>query len=232
MRAMTQMMQGDDADDAIADAVSTGTDHDSSRSLRATYVLNSPTATATTGNCDQKLTDFSVTISSAEGALSGQPCLHISPRICCHRSSIGPISCLLDIDHKDCNFGIFGTFGKPHAKSFVLRFHHRRANIAKGSERHHKLRHSFIVGGFVKIFASSEMIVSMIFPHPISHRTPHYRLGNGRIGSLVISQKRLNFRTKQNCTIQDNMAGNGLGNRRSRCCHMSKVPRSTSLEWW
>jgi hypothetical protein len=30
---------------------------------------------------------------------------------------------------------------------------------------------------------------------------------------MVISQKRLNFGMKQNCTIQDIMAGNGLGNR-------------------
>ena len=50
------------------------------------------------------------------------------------------------------------------------------------------------------------------FSHPISHRTPHYRVGNDRIGWMVISQKRLNFGMKRNCTIQDNMAGNGLGN--------------------
>jgi hypothetical protein len=51
------------------------------------------------------------------------------------------------------------------------------------------------------------------FSHPISHRTPHYRVGNGVIGWLVISQKRLNFGMKRNCKIQDNMGGNGLGNR-------------------
>ena len=51
------------------------------------------------------------------------------------------------------------------------------------------------------------------FPHPISHRTPHYRVGNDRIGWLVISQKRLNFWTKRNCTIQGKMGCNGLGNR-------------------
>ena len=52
-----------------------------------------------------------------------------------------------------------------------------------------------------------------IFSHPISHRTPHYRVGNGGIRRVVINQKRLNFRMKRNRTIQDNMAGNGLGNR-------------------
>jgi hypothetical protein len=51
------------------------------------------------------------------------------------------------------------------------------------------------------------------FPHPISHRTPHYRVGNGRIRWMVISQKRLNFGTKRNCTIQGKMGCNGLGNR-------------------
>ena len=30
---------------------------------------------------------------------------------------------------------------------------------------------------------------------------------------MAINQKRLDFRTKQDCTVQDNMAGNGLGNR-------------------
>ena len=51
------------------------------------------------------------------------------------------------------------------------------------------------------------------FSHPISHRTPHYRVGNDGIGWLVIWQKRLNFGTKRNCKIQDNMGCNGLGNR-------------------
>jgi hypothetical protein len=30
---------------------------------------------------------------------------------------------------------------------------------------------------------------------------------------MVISQKRLNLRVKRNCKVQDNMGGNGLGNR-------------------
>jgi hypothetical protein len=46
------------------------------------------------------------------------------------------------------------------------------------------------------------------FSHPISHRTPHYRVGNRVIGWLVISQNRLNFQMKLYCTIQDNMGGN------------------------
>src|SRR5450759_4625731 len=53
------------------------------------------------------------------------------------------------------------------------------------------------------------------FSHPISHRTPHYRVGNGGIRWMVISQKPLNFGMKRHCKIQDNMGGNGLGNRRS-----------------
>jgi hypothetical protein len=50
-------------------------------------------------------------------------------------------------------------------------------------------------------------------------------VGNGVIGRMVISQKRLNFWMKQNCTIQDNMGGNGLGNR----CSIPELPphRST-----
>ncbi len=58
-----------------------------------------------------------------------------------------------------------------------------------------------------------DVFYSSDISHPISHRTPHYRVGNGVIGWLVIIQKRLNFRMKRNCTIQDSTAGNGLGNR-------------------
>jgi hypothetical protein len=38
-------------------------------------------------------------------------------------------------------------------------------------------------------------------------------VGNGVIGWLVISQKRLNFGMKHNCKIQGKMGCNGLGNR-------------------
>jgi hypothetical protein len=51
------------------------------------------------------------------------------------------------------------------------------------------------------------------FSHPISHRTPQYRVGNGGIGWLVTCQKRLYFGMKRNCKIQDKMGCNGLGNR-------------------
>ena len=51
------------------------------------------------------------------------------------------------------------------------------------------------------------------FSHPISHRTPHYRVGNGGIRWMAISQKRLNFGMKRNCKIQGKMGCNGLGNR-------------------
>ena len=51
------------------------------------------------------------------------------------------------------------------------------------------------------------------FSHPISHRTPHYRVGNGGIRRRAICQKRPYFWMKRNCTIQDNIGGNGLGNR-------------------
>jgi hypothetical protein len=64
-----------------------------------------------------------------------------------------------------------------------------------------------VQSGQTDVFCSSD------FSHPISHRTPHYRVGNGGIGWMVISQKRLNFGTKWNYTIQDNTGGNGLGNR-------------------
>jgi hypothetical protein len=51
------------------------------------------------------------------------------------------------------------------------------------------------------------------FSHPISHRTPQYRVGNGGIGWLATCQKPLNFGTKRNCKRQDKMGRNGLGNR-------------------
>jgi hypothetical protein len=38
----------------------------------------------------------------------------------------------------------------------------------------------------------------------------------------VISQKRLNFRMKRDCKVQDNMGGNGLGNRRSTDRHVTR----------
>jgi hypothetical protein len=60
------------------------------------------------------------------------------------------------------------------------------------------------------------------FSHPISHRTPHYRVGNGVIGWLVISQKRLNFGMKRNYKIQGEMGCNGLGNRCSTKCREPK----------
>jgi hypothetical protein len=44
------------------------------------------------------------------------------------------------------------------------------------------------------------------------------------IGWMVISQKRLNFRTKRNWKIQGKMGCNGLGNR----CSTEKAPTETS----
>ncbi|MGC1094156.1 MAG: hypothetical protein WA905_15625, partial [Pseudolabrys sp.] len=38
------------------------------------------------------------------------------------------------------------------------------------------------------------------FSHPISHRTPQYRVGNHGIGRFVITQKCWIFRIKRNCT--------------------------------
>jgi hypothetical protein len=58
------------------------------------------------------------------------------------------------------------------------------------------------------------------FSHPISHRTPHYRVENGVIGWIAISQKRLNFGRKRDCKVQDNMGGNGLG---SRCSNQKRI---------
>ena len=51
------------------------------------------------------------------------------------------------------------------------------------------------------------------FSYPISHRTTHYRVGNGGIRWMTINQKRPILRTKPNDTIQANVSGNGLGNR-------------------
>ena len=51
------------------------------------------------------------------------------------------------------------------------------------------------------------------FSHPISHRTPHYRVGNRGISRFMISQK-CQFRMQRNGMIQGKMDRNGLGNRR------------------
>jgi hypothetical protein len=51
------------------------------------------------------------------------------------------------------------------------------------------------------------------FSHPISHRTPQYRVGNHGIGRFVIGQKCSYFRDKRHRTTQSNMDRNGLGNR-------------------
>jgi hypothetical protein len=51
-------------------------------------------------------------------------------------------------------------------------------------------------------------------------------VGNGVIGWLVISQKRLNFGMKRNCKIQGKMGCNGLGNR----CSVEALSGSRSSE--
>jgi hypothetical protein len=52
------------------------------------------------------------------------------------------------------------------------------------------------------------------FSHPISHPTPHYRMGKDGIDLLITIKKRPNFRTQRDCKIQDEIDGNSLGNRR------------------
>jgi hypothetical protein len=47
---------------------------------------------------------------------------------------------------------------------------------------------------------------------------------NGVIGWMVISQKRLNFWMKRDCKVQDNMGGNGLGNRCSILLSYGTMP--------
>jgi hypothetical protein len=49
--------------------------------------------------------------------------------------------------------------------------------------------------------------------HPISHRTPHYRMGKDSIRLLAAIKKRPNFRTQHDCKIQDEIDSNSLGNR-------------------
>jgi len=51
------------------------------------------------------------------------------------------------------------------------------------------------------------------FSHPISHRTPHYRMGKDSIRLLVAIDKCLNFRAQRDRKIQDRIDGNSLGNR-------------------
>jgi hypothetical protein len=52
------------------------------------------------------------------------------------------------------------------------------------------------------------------FSHPISHRTPHYRMGKDGIVLLIAIKKRPIFRRQRDCKIQDDIDGNSLGNRR------------------
>jgi len=51
------------------------------------------------------------------------------------------------------------------------------------------------------------------FSHPISHRTPHYRVGNGVIERQQPVKKAIFSGTERNCKIQGKMGCNGLGNR-------------------
>ena len=51
------------------------------------------------------------------------------------------------------------------------------------------------------------------FSHPISHRTPHYRMGKDGIVLLIAIKKRPIFRRQRDCKIQDDIDGNSLGNR-------------------
>ena len=51
------------------------------------------------------------------------------------------------------------------------------------------------------------------FSHPISHRTPDYRMGKDGIDLLIPIKKRPNFRMQRDCKIQDEIDGNSLGNR-------------------
>ena len=51
------------------------------------------------------------------------------------------------------------------------------------------------------------------FSHPISHRTPHYRMGKDGIVLLIAIKKRPIFRRQRDCKIRDDIDGNSLGNR-------------------
>ena len=51
------------------------------------------------------------------------------------------------------------------------------------------------------------------FSHPISHRTPEYRMGKDSIRLLAAIKKRLNFQTQRDSKVQDRIDRNGLGNR-------------------
>jgi hypothetical protein len=82
------------------------------------------------------------------------------------------------------------------------------------SERDPRVRrHPPLVIG---LSGQTQRFLQIRFSHPISHRTPHYRVGNGGIRWMVISQKRPNFGIKRNCMIQAKMGCNGLGNRWSK----------------
>ena len=62
------------------------------------------------------------------------------------------------------------------------------------------------------------------FSHPISHRTPEYRMGKDSIRLLAAIKKRLNFQTQRDRKIQGKINSNSLGNRwRSAVlvCHLA-----------
>jgi hypothetical protein len=58
------------------------------------------------------------------------------------------------------------------------------------------------------------------FSHPISHRTPHYRMGIDSIRLLVAINKRPNFWTQRDSKIPAGIDSNSLGN---RCCVMRSL---------
>ena len=63
------------------------------------------------------------------------------------------------------------------------------------------------------------------FSHPISHRTPEYRMGKDSIRLLVAINKRLNFRTQRDSKIRVGIDSNSLGN---RCRVMRSLTRLRS----
>jgi hypothetical protein len=67
------------------------------------------------------------------------------------------------------------------------------------------------------------------FSRPISHRTPHYRMGKDGIVLLIAIKKRPIFRRQRDCKIQDDIDGNSLGNR-CRVVRRLRYTRGVLLE--
>jgi hypothetical protein len=68
------------------------------------------------------------------------------------------------------------------------------------------------------------------FSHPISHRTPDYRMGKDGIDLFIPIKKLPNFRMQRDCKIQDEIDGNSLGNRCAQSGHSAIIATCINID--